>query len=205
MSDLIKRILSSIILIPLMLYFIYMGSSYIVFLIVICFFVASYEWYKLAKHKIYRITGYIFLILSFYSFYELSIENFVIIPLLICISTDIGGYVFGKTFKGPKLTKISPNKTYAGMIGGYFLSILSFIIYYSYINQPVTVLLLITVIFISSISQIGDIVISYFKRLSKFKNTGKIIPGHGGILDRIDGMLFAIPTFYLIHLTGYLI
>ncbi len=205
MSDLIKRTISSIILIPLVLYFIYMGSLYIVFLIVICFFVASYEWHKMVKHKIYRIIGYIFLILSFYSFYELSIENFVIIPLLICISTDIGGYVFGKIFKGPKLTKISPNKTYAGMIGGYFLSIISFITYYSYINQSVTLLLFITIILISSISQIGDIIVSYFKRLSKIKNTGKIIPGHGGILDRIDGMLFAIPTFYLIHLTGYLI
>jgi phosphatidate cytidylyltransferase len=79
------------------------------------------------------------------------------------------------------------------------------IVYSNYINQPINLLLLITVIFISSISQIGDIVVSYFKRLSNLKNTGIIIPGHGGILDRIDGMLFAIPTFYLIHLTGYTI
>ena len=101
------------------------------------------------------------------------------------------------------MTKISPNKTYSGMIGGYFLSIMSFIIYSYYINEPVTLLFLIIVIFISSISQIGDIVISYFKRLSKLKNTGTIIPGHGGILDRIDGMLFAIPVFYLIHFLGF--
>ena len=205
MSDLIKRILSSIILFPLVIYFILMGSFHLIFLIVIFFFAASYEWHKMVKRKIHRLIGYIFLILSFYSFYELSIEKFIIIPLFICISTDIGGYIFGKIFRGPKLTKISPNKTYAGMVGGYFLSILSIIIYSDYINQPLTLLLFIIVIFISTISQIGDIVVSYFKRLSKIKNTGIIIPGHGGILDRIDGMLFAIPTFYLIHLTGFTI
>lgn len=205
MSDLVKRILSSIILLPLVFYSIFMGSFYLIFLIVICFFIASYEWHKMVRHKMYRIIGYIFLILSFYSFYELSIEKFIIIPLFICISTDIGGYVFGKIFRGPKLTKISPNKTYSGMVGSYFLSILSIIIYSDYINQPLTLLLFIIVIFISTISQIGDIVVSCFKRLSKIKNTGTIIPGHGGILDRIDGMLFAIPTFYFIHLIGYTI
>jgi len=204
MSDLIKRILSSIILLPLVFYFIFMGSFYLIFLIVICFFIASFEWHKMVKNKMYGVIGYIFLILSFYSFYELSIKKLILIPLLICISTDIGGYAFGKIFKGPRLTKISPNKTYAGMIGSYFLSILSIIIYSNYTNQPIN-LLLIVVIFISSISQIGDIVVSYFKRLSKLKNTGIIIPGHGGILDRIDGMLFAIPIFYLIHLTGHTI
>ena len=203
MSDLIKRVISSIILLPLVFYFILKGSFYLIFLIVICFSIASYEWHKMVKNKMYRIIGYIFLILSFYSFYELSIEKFIIIPLCICISTDIGGYVFGKIFKGPKLTKISPNKTYAGMFGGYFLSIMFIIIYSKYVNQPINLLSLITVIFISSISQIGDIVVSYFKRLSKLKNTGIILPGHGGILDRIDGMLFAIPIFYIIHLTDY--
>ncbi|MDC3138680.1 phosphatidate cytidylyltransferase [Candidatus Pelagibacter sp.] len=203
MSDFIKRILSSIILLPLVIYFILMGSFYLIFLIVICFFAASYEWHKMVKNRMHMLIGYFFLTLSFYSFYKLSIEKYIITPLLICIATDIGGYVFGKIFKGPKLTKISPNKTYAGMIGGYFLSIMSFIIYSYYINEPVTLLFLIIVIFISSISQIGDIVISYFKRLSNLKNTGMIIPGHGGILDRIDGMLFAIPVFYLIHLIGF--
>ena len=203
MSDLIKRVISSIILLPLVFYFIFKGSFYLIFLIVICFSIASYEWHKMVKLKLYRILGYIFLIISFYSFYELSIEKFIIIPLCICISTDIGGYIFGKIFKGPKITKISPNKTYAGMFGGYFLSIMFIIIYSKYVNQPINLLSLITVIFISSISQIGDIVVSYFKRLSKLKNTGIILPGHGGILDRIDGMLFAIPIFYIIHLTDY--
>ena len=199
MSDLIKRILSSIILLPLVLYSIFMGSFYLIFLIVICFFIASYEWHKMVKHKMYRIIGYIFLILSFYSFYELSIEKFIIIPLFICISTDIGGYVFGKIFKGPKLTKISPNKTYAGVIGGYFLSLFSLLIIINIMdyNQTLTRFILITIL-ISTVSQIGDIIISYFKRLSKIKDTGKIIPGHGGLLDRADGIIFAIPVSYIL-------
>ena len=129
-------------------------------------------------------------------FYNLTINNIVLIPLFICISTDIGGYIFGKVFKGPKLTKISPNKTYAGMIGGFFLSLLTILLYFDYLDYTVTITWFITTILISSVSQIGDIIISYFKRLSKIKNTGNIIPGHGGLLDRIDGMIFAFPFCY---------
>ena len=205
MNNLIKRTLSSIILLPLVLYFIFKGSFYLIFFIFICFLVSSYEWHKMIKQKIYKLLGFVFLILSFYTFYELSIEYIIIIPLLICVFTDIGGYIFGKTFGGPKLTKISPNKTYAGMIGGFFLSILFVLIYFNIFNQSLTVQWFITAIVISFVSQIGDIIISYFKRLSKLKNTGNIIPGHGGLMDRIDGMIFAFPTFYLINLTGILI
>ena len=204
MNNLNKRILSSIILLPLVLYFIYMGSFYLIFLTVICFLVASFEWHKMIKKKIYKLLGFIFLILSFYTFYELSIEYIIIIPLFICVSTDIGGYVFGKIFKGPKLTKISPNKTYAGMFGGLFLSALIISIYFNIIQHVITSEWFMTIILVSLVSQIGDIIISYFKRLSKIKNTGNIIPGHGGLLDRIDGMIFAFPTFYLINLTGFL-
>ncbi len=205
MSDLIKRILSSIILLPIALYLILMGSFYLMFLIIICFLLSSFEWHKMVKNLNYKLVGFIFLIFSFYTFYELSIEQIILIPFFICISTDIGGYVFGNIFKGPKLTKISPNKTYAGMLGGYFLSILFVLIYFNYINNDVTVGWFVTTILISSISQIGDITISYFKRLSKYKNTGNIIPGHGGLLDRIDGMIFAFPTFYLINMNGHII
>jgi len=123
---------------------------------------------------------------------------------MICVSTDIGGYIFGKIFKGPKLTKFSPNKTYAGMIGGYILSIVSTIILTNfYFNDDFAIKLFIFVILISTISQLGDIIISYFKRLSKIKDTGKIIPGHGGLLDRVDGMIFAFPFSYLIILIDF--
>ena len=204
MSDFIKRILSSIILLPIALYFMLMGSFYLIFLIIICFFVSSFEWNKMTKKSNYKLSGFIFLFFSFFSFYQLAIDSTILIPFFICVSTDIGGYIFGKIFQGPKLTKISPNKTYAGMIGGYFLSILFISLYFDYINQNVTITLFVATILISSVSQIGDIIISYFKRLSKVYNTGNLIPGHGGLLDRIDGMVFAFPIYYLIHLTGYL-
>jgi len=206
MSNLVKRILSSIVLIPLAFYFIFYGSYMLIFFTFICFVIACYEWHRMTKNKPYKNYGFIFLIISFYTFYDLSVDTVgFLFVLTICVSTDIGGYIFGKIFNGPKLTKISPNKTYAGAIGGYFLSLISLTIITSYIDYPfLSVQFFITFILISTTSQIGDITVSYFKRKSKIKNTGKIIPGHGGLLDRIDGMIFAFPIYYLIDLTGYL-
>ena len=206
MSNFVKRILSSIVLIPLAFYFIFYGSYMLIFFTFICFVIACYEWHRMTKNKPYKNYGFIFLIISFYTFYDLSVDTVgFLFVLTICVSTDIGGYIFGKIFKGPKLTKISPNKTYAGAIGGYFLSLISLTIIISYIDYPfLPVQFFITFILISTTSQIGDITVSYFKRKSKIKNTGKIIPGHGGLLDRIDGMIFAFPIYYLIDLTGYL-
>jgi phosphatidate cytidylyltransferase len=159
----------------------------------------------MSKKKSYYIYGFLFLIFSFYTFYELSIELIdIFYVIIICSSTDIGGYVFGKIFKGPKLTKISPKKTYAGMVGGYFLSLISFLVIINFIDLESTTTLFLLTILISTVSQLGDIIISYFKRLSKIKNTGKLIPGHGGLLDRIDGMIFAFPIYYLINLNEYL-
>ena len=156
------------------------------------------------KKKSHNIYGFLFLIFSFYTFYELSIELIsVFYVIIICSSTDIGGYVFGKIFKGPKLTKISPKKTYAGMIGGYILSLVSLSLIVSFIDYKATLIeFFLLTILISTVSQLGDITISYFKRLSKIKNTGKLIPGHGGLLDRIDGMIFAFPIYYIINLIG---
>ena len=211
-SEFIKRILSSIILLPIILYFIIKGSFLFNFFILICFLVTSYEWHKMSKKKPYYIFGFIFLIFSFYTIYYLrnlidADFKYLLFITLICIFTDIGGYVFGKIFKGPKLTKISPKKTYSGMIGGYFLSIIFINLIYSsdlaFFNQiKLNFDVFIFIILISTISQIGDIIISYFKRLSKIKDTGKIIPGHGGLLDRIDGMIFAFPFSYLIFKTN---
>ena len=206
MNNLTKRIFSSFILIPLALYFIISGTYMLIFFTSICFFVSCYEWHMMTKKKAYRFYGFLFLIFSFYTFYELSLGlSLVFFIILICISTDIGGYVFGKMFKGPKLTKISPKKTYAGMIGGYFLSLICLTIISNYINYTnIPIQFFILTLIISTVSQSGDIIISYFKRLSKIKDTGKIIPGHGGLLDRIDGMIFTFPIVYLINLTGYL-
>ena len=202
--EFIKRIVSSIILLPLTIYFIIQGSFLLIFFTVICLTVACLEWHMMSKKKSYYIYGFIFLIFSFYTFYELSIELIDVFYVIItCSSTDIGGYVFGKIFKGPKLTKISPKKTYAGMIGGYFLSLISLSVIINFIDYKTTPIFFLLTILISTVSQLGDIIISYFKRLSKIKNTGKLIPGHGGLLDRIDGMIFAFPIYYLINITGY--
>ena len=207
-KEITNRILSSIILIPIALFFIIKGSFLFISFIFICLCILTYEWHMMSKKKSYRIFGFIFLFISFYTIYKLRIDNdywFLLFVLTICVSTDIGGYLFGKLFKGPKLTKFSPNKTFAGMIGGYLFSIISAIVlnnfYYSE-NLPIN--WVIFVILISTISQLGDIIISYFKRLSKIKDTGKIIPGHGGLLDRVDGMIFAFPSSYLIFLIDFL-
>jgi phosphatidate cytidylyltransferase len=211
--ELQKRILSSIILIPIALFFIIKGSFFFTFFITTCFFITLYEWHMMSKKKTYNIFGFIFLIFSFYSVYfirnELDKHGLLIFLfiVLICVSTDIGGYIFGKLFKGPKLTKISPKKTYAGVFGGYFLSIIftHILINYSELfrDQNFGRDEFIFVLLISTVSQVGDIIISYFKRLSKIKDTGKLIPGHGGILDRIDGMLFAFPFYFIFYLIFY--
>ena len=205
-KELVKRILSSIILIPLVFYFLLYGSFMSVSFTIVCLIVSLYEWKKMTKNRFIKIFGFIFLFFSFYTFYDLSKELFFLIfVILICISTDIGGYIFGKIFKGPKLTTISPNKTYAGMIGGYFLSLVCLTIVSKLVDYPGTTFQLFTItILLSTVSQVGDIIVSYFKRQARLKNTGNLIPGHGGLLDRIDGMIFAVPTFYLVDLTGYL-
>ena len=207
-EELTKRILSSLILIPAALFFIIEGSLIFNFFILVCFLVTSYEWHNMSRNKSYYLFGIFFLLLSFYSAYEIrtnmdvDYEYFIII-LIICISTDIGGYIFGKIFKGPKLTKISPNKTFSGVIGGYLLSIffLNLTLKSNYFfpkPMEITFNIFIFILLISTVSQLGDIIISFFKMLSKIKDTGKIIPGHGGLLDRIDGMIFAYPFAYLI-------
>ena len=209
-SELIRRVFSSIILIPIALFFIIKGSFFFKFLMIIFFIVAAYEWNGLSKRKTYKIPGFIFLIASIYLTILLrgntNFELYIfLVTVLICVATDIGGYIFGNLFKGPKINKrVSPNKTYAGSIGGYLLSIIlvyffvqySFLIAYdlpNYFRQDEFV----WVLLISTVSQIGDFIISFFKRKSKIKNTGSIIPGHGGLLDRIDGMLFALPFAYI--------
>ena len=128
--------------------------------------------------------------------------------LIICISTDLGGYLFGKILKGPKLIKISPNKTYTGVFGSFLISILFLLIFLKLDLLNKDLILSNKIIFtvlVSAISQIGDLIISYFKRISKIKDTGSIIPGHGGLLDRIDGMIFAFPFFYFLISNNILI
>ena len=181
---------------------------------IICFFLTLYEWHRMSKNIIYKFIGSFFLFISFYSVYQIRFSfnneyNLLLFILIICVSTDIGGFIFGKIFKGPKLTKISPNKTYAGVLGSYIFSLLSIFIFLKSINNlnliEFSSVSFFFVIILSTVSQIGDLIISYFKRQSDIKNTGNIIPGHGGLLDRIDGMIFAFPFYYLLILFGFLL
>ena len=207
-KELQKRIVSSIILLPLSFFFIIKGSVFFILFLTVLFVIGCFEWFKISKKIEYKIIGTFFLLFSFYTVYffrDRDLINFLLI-LIICITTDIGGYIFGKIFKGPRLIKISPNKTYAGMIGSFLLSIIaSFLFAIKYDstflqNQNLSeeIYFIFLVFLVSSVSQIGDLIISYFKRLSKIKNTGNIFPGHGGLLDRIDGMIFAFPFIFLV-------
>ena len=205
-----KRLVSSIILITICFFIIFEGSVLFNLFLLFCFLITSYEWHMMSKKKFYYIFGYIFLIVSFLSVYSLrndvnEVSFFLFLFIIItCISTDIGGYIFGKIFKGPKLTKLSPNKTYSGVIGSYIMSLISIYLLTENYNlimndsYQFTIQLFFLILITSTVSQIGDIIISFFKRLSKLKDTGKIIPGHGGLLDRIDGMLFTFPVLYLV-------
>tara|TARA_B100001059_G_scaffold145850_1_gene145784 strand:- start:38 stop:706 length:669 start_codon:yes stop_codon:yes gene_type:complete len=123
-----------------------------------------------------------------------SYKLFFLYSVTISIASDLGGYFFGKLLKGKKLTKISPNKTVSGVIGAFIFSILIIPIFYTDLNFISTNLLFVSTIFISLVSQLGDLFISFLKRLAKVKDTGNILPGHGGILDRVDGILFAAPV-----------
>jgi len=201
-----KRLLSSFILIPIAIFFIIKGSVLFVFFLSILFLITSHEWIKMnKKNDLLKYLGISFLLFSFYATFKIREENnlkYFLFIITICIFTDIGGYLFGKVFKGPKLTKISPKKTYTGVFGSFLLSLITGLIFFNYLDinivntDPLPLILLI--LSISLISQIGDLIISYFKRKAKLKDTGKILPGHGGLLDRIDGLVFVMPLIYLL-------
>jgi len=205
-TELQKRILSSIILLPIAVFSIYHGSLFFALFLCLLFLLTSYEWLKMSKtNYLICFFGFLFLIFSFFSAFfmrEYMGQFFFLFIILICILTDLGGYTFGKIFKGPKLTKISPNKTYSGVVGSFLFSIVLGILFLGYIDNnllekdPIRILL--GILLISLISQLGDLIISYFKRKAKLKNTGNILPGHGGLLDRVDGMIFVVPTIFIL-------
>ena len=211
MSELIKRFFTSIILISLL--FLSIVNIYVLTtLLIIIFYQIIYEFYFLFKKNIKfdeKFKLYLLIVLTLIYIGYFNIKIFIIFLnnnssellllyfiITICIFSDIGGYVFGKIFRGKKLTKISPNKTYSGLIGSFILSLTFTIIFFkNYLDLEKIILMTFV---ISSVSQIGDIFISYIKRKAKVKNTGNILPGHGGILDRLDGLIFALPfSFFL--------
>ena len=149
--------------------------------------------------------SYIFLIFCNCSLEIHKYESpfFFIYIICICFFTDIGGYVFGKIIGGKKLSKISPNKTISGTIGSFVFSIFPLILIsnLNYLDLALNLKNIIFCFLISLISQLGDLFISFIKRKAKVKDTGNMLPGHGGILDRVDGIIFAVPfSYFLIKL-----
>ena len=212
MTNLQKRIFTSIIALPLSLFFIFKGGYFLLLFLLSIFFVANYELFSVFRKKTTILFLDLILILSLYSIYYLSdlneISFFILLWIIILVvCSDVGGYVFGKIFKWKKLTKISPRKTLSGVFGSFIFSLFSVFIANAMLssNQVIPIDFLdpkfffLAIIF-SLIAQAGDLTISYFKRIEKVKDTGKILPGHGGILDRIDGLMFVvILVFVLIY------
>ena len=205
MNELIKRIYTSVFLISIFLIALYY-KAFLLVILIFCTYQIFYELFNLLKNlfiKKKRINLYLILIFSLVLLFFINIsiwininssnvldKIYLFLLISISISTDIGGYFFGKIFKGRKLTKISPKKTYSGMIGSFITS--AIIVYTFFNNYFENGFLIFMIIFISAISQIGDIFISFLKRKNKKKDTGSILPGHGGILDRFDGIIFAL-------------
>jgi phosphatidate cytidylyltransferase len=211
-KDLKTRIVTSIFLIFLL----YLSFNYSYILIISLILISLISWieFKALITKIFikkkfkftvikrLIEGMSLLYLTIFSiivFLGVTQDNFkfnMLFLISICIFSDIGGLLFGKIFKGKKLTKISPNKTISGSIGSFVVSIVLIPMFYflfqGKFNSQLDMVIL--VIFVSFICQLGDLFISFLKRKAKVKDTGDLLPGHGGILDRIDGMLFALPA-----------
>jgi len=205
-----KRIVTSIFLVILLIGMFFYSYIMIVSLIVIAI-ISWIEFYALISKivnkdifidkllrffyksiSLFYLSGLVYLILAIESEY-FNLKIYLLYSVLIAIMSDIGGLVSGKIFKGKKLTKISPNKTISGSIGSFIFSISIIPFFYkSQMDQNLLSILLITII-ISLTSQLGDLFISLLKRKAKVKDTSDLLPGHGGVLDRIDGIIFAIP------------
>ena len=217
-----KRIITSIILFLIAIFCILIHKFVFVLILIVTLFVCFNEWrdinYKYFKKKQHnnwkyffvQFVGLVYLIIFFSTSIALRGNNsesiaFFIIILCICIFSDIGGYVFGKVIGGKKLTKISPNKTISGSLGSFIFSILPVLLFnlqnYTGVSFEVLSINIALCLIVSLVCQLGDLLISYFKRLNKVKDTGTILPGHGGLLDRIDGLIFAIPTVYILKIT----
>ena len=207
-KNFLKRTITSLVLISI-LFSMFVSPMMMIIAIIIISSLSFYEFnrlfFKIFKSIFLKVlsSGLILLYLLSLVFIIFYIESvnilypnyklFFLYSVTISIASDLGGYFFGKLLKGNKLTKISPNKTVSGAIGAFIFSILIIPIFYTNLNFISTNLLFVVTIFISLVSQLGDLFISFLKRQAKVKDTGNILPGHGGILDRVDGILFATP------------
>ena len=214
MSNLVKRTLTSIIIFPLSMFFIVKGGNYIVSFLYAILILANFEAFSVFKRKLTIIFLDVTLVISLLIILFLrndTASSYLLLTwiIILTILSDIGGYVFGKFFKGKKLTKISPNKTISGVFGSFIFSLIS-VFLLGFIAKLFTNLdfgffiksrYFILAIVFSIAAQIGDLIISYLKRLEKIKDTGKLLPGHGGIFDRVDSLMFVVITAYILYIS----
>ena len=205
-----KRIITSIFLV-IFLFSMFVDRNFLLISVILISIVSVFEFYKVIEKIVKKdiLKKYFFLILfifyiTFFDllFYILTLgyetKLFILITVLICIASDIGGLIFGKIFKGKKLTKISPNKTISGALGSFVMSYLLLFFLINFNLLTAHVFIFIYCFFTSLFCQLGDIFFSYLKRKAKIKDTGNILPGHGGILDRIDGIILGTPVGVLV-------
>ena len=210
-NNLKNRIATSILLIFLLL-LMFSFKFVLVYTLIVLGVLSILEFSQIIK-KIFKVKFYQVLFNIFFAIYIFifcfifflfstfdGVKVLLFILLTGCVASDIGGFVIGKTFKGPRLTKISPNKTYSGFFGAIFLTLIAVSLLFFYFFQFIQPKIFLTAIMTSLSCQTGDLIFSFLKRKAKIKNTGKTLPGHGGILDRLDGILLGIPFGLLIFL-----
>ena len=212
MNNLQKRILTTFIILPISIFFILKGGNYIVSFLYAILILGNFEVFSAFKRKLTIIIIDLILVIALLALLHLRNDTassfFLLIwVIVLTIFSDVGGYIFGKIFKGKKIFKISPNKTLSGVIGSLIFAVLS-VFFVSFTIGSMSGLennfflkpkyFFIALLF-SFAAQLGDLSISYFKRLEKIKDTGKILPGHGGIFDRIDGLMFVVILAYVLY------
>jgi len=211
-GNLFKRIITSLILVTIL----FIGLFYnelswkilVILFLILCFYEFNNIVNKIYKNNNFKVILLFLAVLYLFFFYFTLIrirfdfgEEAILILLISCILSDIGGYAVGKFIGGPKLTSLSPNKTISGSFGSIIFTVVGTSLYIMFLNKidnnPVkfefSIIFYIWLILMSIFCQLGDLFISYLKRKAKIKDTGNILPGHGGILDRVDGIIFAIP------------
>tara|TARA_B100000963_G_C22442479_1_gene587279 strand:- start:77 stop:727 length:651 start_codon:yes stop_codon:yes gene_type:complete len=203
-SNLKKRIQTSIILL-LLVYFMIVNNLISTYVLIVFGVLSVIEFLQISRKifsKIllrYFINFFFILYISLFCYLFLLFTNLPYLKIIIytvlfgCIASDVGGFVFGKILKGPKITKISPNKTYSGAFGSIIFTCLIVSLSLFFFTNNFSFIVIILSIIISSSCQIGDLFFSFLKRKAKIKDTGRFFPGHGGILDRMDGILLGIP------------
>ena len=204
MNNFYLRLLSSLVIAPIFLYALYKANFFFYSIIFFILLVSFYEIHKNVKQQ--KIIFFLYLLIIFFAFSIINargsnFENYILCVWILFIiwTSDIGGYVVGKIFKGPKLSIYSPNKTIAGFIGSILFSQMSFFIPYFFLNSFVFTVKIILIQFLFCLFSVsGDIFFSLIKRINQIKDYSNVIPGHGGILDRIDGMIFVIIAYYFL-------